>query len=65
MGYISAMPKELLDLMTDLELSLVSTVARVSEAEMRLLYVEVLDLEQRIDALHDALACVADSIAER
>jgi hypothetical protein len=59
------MPNELWDLMTDLEVSLVATVAQVDEAEMQLLYVGVLDLEQRIEALHDALACVADSIAER
>lgn len=59
------MADELQDLMTDLEVSLVETVARVDEAEMNLLYVNVLDLEQRIEALHDALACVADSIADR
>jgi hypothetical protein len=59
------MADELRDLMTDLELSLVATVARVDEAEMALLYVDVLDLEQRIEALHDALASVADSIALR
>ncbi|MDQ1502810.1 MAG: hypothetical protein QOD57_537 [Actinomycetota bacterium] len=51
--------------MTDLEVSLVATVARVEQAEMHLLFAGVLDLEQRIEALHDALACVADSIAER
>jgi hypothetical protein len=59
------MPNELQDLMTNLELSLVATVAQVEQAEMHLLYVSVLDLEQRIEALHDALACVADSIAHR
>jgi hypothetical protein len=59
------MPNELQDLMTDLEVSLVATVARVEQAEMHLLFAGVLDLEQRIEALHDALACVADSIAER
>jgi hypothetical protein len=51
--------------MTDLELSLVATVARLEQAELGLLYVGVLDLEQRIEALHDALACVADAIADR
>jgi hypothetical protein len=65
LGYIVCMADELRDLMTDLELSLVETVARVEAAEMNLLYVNVLDLEQRIEALHDALACVADSIAAR
>jgi hypothetical protein len=59
------MPGQLQDLMTDLELSLVSTVARLEKAELGLLYVGVLDLEQRIEALHDALACVADGIADR
>jgi CII-binding regulator of phage lambda lysogenization HflD len=65
LGYIACMPNELQDLMTDLEVSLVATVARVEQAEMHRLYIGVLDLEQRIEALHDALACVADSIAER
>jgi hypothetical protein len=59
------MPNDLQALMTDLEVSLVATVARVEQAEMHLLYVDVLDLEQRIETLHNALACVADSIAER
>jgi hypothetical protein len=59
------MSSELHDLMADLEVSLVETVARVEQTEMDLLYVEVLDLEQRIEALHDALACVADTIAQR
>ena len=38
-------------------------VDRLNQAEMDLLYVGVLDLEQRIDALHDAFALVAESIA--
>jgi hypothetical protein len=59
------MPSELQDLMTDLEVSLIETVARLEQAEMDLLYVSVLDLEQRIEALHDALACVADTLADR
>jgi hypothetical protein len=58
------MASELQDLMSDLEVSLVETVARLEQAEMDLLYVGVLDLEQRVEALHDALASVADSIAE-
>jgi hypothetical protein len=59
------MPHELLDLMHDLGISIVDTVNRLEQAEMDLLYVGVLDLEQRIEALHDALAYVADSIADR
>jgi hypothetical protein len=59
------MPSELQDLMTDLELSLVDTVARLEQAERGLLYVSVLDLEARIEALHDALACVADTVADQ
>lgn len=62
-GYISGMTNELRDVMADLELSLVDTVARLEKTEMDLLYVGVLDLEQRIAALHDALAFVADNIA--
>jgi hypothetical protein len=57
------MANELRDIMAQLELSLVETVARLDQAEMDLLYVGVLDLEQRIEALHDALAFAADSIA--
>ena len=58
------MASELQDLMGDLEVSLVETVARLEQTEMDLLYVDVLDLEQRIEALHDALASVADGIAD-
>lgn len=50
--------------MADLEVALVETVGRLEQAEMDLLYVAVLDLEQRIETLHDALAFIADSIAE-
>ena len=59
------MPSELQDLMDDLEVSIVDTINRLEQAEMDLLYVGVLDLEQRIEALHDALAFVADAIADR
>lgn len=59
------MTSELRDLMANLELSLVDTVGRVEQAELDLLYVGVLDLEQRIEALQDALAFVADGIAHR
>jgi len=63
-GYISGMTDQLRDLMAQLEVSLVDTVARLEQAEMELLYVGVLDLEERIEGLQDALALVADSIAE-
>ena len=59
------MANELQDLMADLELSLVETVGRLEQAEMHLLYVGVLDLEQRVAALHEALAFAADGIADR
>ena len=57
------MPTELQELIADLEISIVDTVERIDEAELNLLYVAVLDLEQRIATLHDALAMVADRIA--
>ena len=58
------MASELQDLMGELELSLVDTVARLEQTETDLLYTGVLDLERRIDALHNAMAAVADRIAE-
>ncbi|MGH9040998.1 MAG: hypothetical protein ACRDZ3_12280 [Acidimicrobiia bacterium] len=57
------MPTELQELINDLEVSIVDTVDRINDAELNLLYVAVLDLEQRIETLHDALAMVADRIA--
>jgi hypothetical protein len=57
------MPSELQELIADLECSIVDTVARIDDAELNLLYVAVLDLEQRVESLHDALAMVADRIA--
>ena len=57
------MSRDLQDLISDLETSIVDAVDRLNQAEMDLLYVGVLDLEQRIDALHDAFALVAESIA--
>src|SRR5207237_10538790 len=59
------MPSELQDLMSDLEMSLVETVARLEQVERDLLFVGVVEIEQRIEGLHDALASVADSIAQR
>ena len=57
------MSSDLQDLIADLEVSIVDAVDRLNQAEMGLLYVSVLDLEQRIDALHEAFALVADRIA--
>lgn len=59
------MPSDLRDLMTDLEVSLVGTVGRLERAETDFLFVGVLDLERRIEALHHALASVADTIADQ
>ena len=58
------MADQLRDVMAQLELSLIDTVARLERAEMELLYVGVLDLEQRLEALHDALTFVAENIAD-
>jgi hypothetical protein len=57
------MPDDLHDLIGELEISIVDTVDRLNDAELNLLYVEVLDVEQRLATLHDALALVADGIA--
>jgi hypothetical protein len=62
-GYTAGMPIELQELIAELEISIVDTVERIKDAELRLLYVGVLDLEKRVEALHDALAMVADRIA--
>jgi hypothetical protein len=57
------MPIELQELIAELEISIVDTVERINDAELRLLYVGVLDLEKRVEALHAALAMVAERIA--
>ena len=57
------MSTDLQDLIADLEVAIVEAVERLSQAEMGLVYVGVLDMEQRVHALHDALAFVAESIA--
>ena len=57
------MSGDLQDLIADLEVSITDAVDRLNQAERDLLYVDVLDLEQRINALHDAFALVAESIA--
>jgi len=56
-------PAELLDLISDIELLLVDTVAQLEQAETDRLFVAVLELEHRVGALHDALAFVAERIA--
>ena len=54
---------ELQELIGDIEVLLVDTVARLDQAETDRFLVGVLELEQRVDALHGALAFVADRIA--
>ena len=56
------MSRDLRDLIADVEVSIVDAVDRLNQAEMGLLYVGVLDMEQRIHALHDALVLVAENI---
>jgi hypothetical protein len=51
------------DLIAGLELQLVRTVALLYDAEMARRYVEVLELEERVDRLHAALALAADRLA--
>ena len=62
-GYSATMSTDLQDLIADVEVSIIDAVDRLSQAERGLLYVGVLDLEQQVHALHDALALVAESIA--
>ena len=57
------MSTELQDLIADVEVSIIDAVDRLSQAERGLLYVGVLEMEQRVRVLHDALALVAESIA--
>lgn len=59
------MRSKLGNLMAEVEVSLVETVARLEQAERALLYVGVLDLERRMQTLHDALALVAETCVER
>jgi hypothetical protein len=51
------------DLIAGLEIQLVQSVHRAGQAEKAGLYTEVLELEQRIDRLHTALAVIADRLA--
>lgn len=57
------MTSPLEDLIAGLEVQLVRTVAVLYDAEKARRYVEVLELEQRIDRLHAALAVAADRLA--
>jgi hypothetical protein len=57
------MASPLEDLIAGLEIQLVRTVERVRQAEVAGRYVEVLELEDRIDRLHTALALTADRLA--
>jgi primosomal protein N'' len=51
------------DMMAGLEIQLVQSVHRAEQAEKARLYTEVLELEQRIERLHTALAIIADRLA--
>ena len=57
------MTSPLEDLIAGLELQLVRTVAQLYDAECARRYVEVMELEQRVDRLHAALAVAADRLA--
>ena len=57
------MTSPLEDLIAGLEFQLVRTVARLYDAEMARRYVEVMELEERTDRLHSALALAADRLA--
>ena len=62
-GHRPDMTTDLSDLIADVEVSIVDTVDRLNDAELNLLYVDVLDVEQRLAVLYDALALVAEGIA--
>jgi hypothetical protein len=57
------MPTPMQDLIAEFEIRLVNTVERLNEAELKLYYTEVLELEESVERLHDTLAFVADRIA--
>jgi hypothetical protein len=64
-GYIASMSaEELEELIADVEVALVGTVDELEQAAQGRLYVAVLELEGRMHALHDALALVADHVAD-
>ncbi|MDQ3945613.1 MAG: hypothetical protein M3357_10770 [Actinomycetota bacterium] len=57
------MTSPLHDLIAGLELQLVRTVSLLYDAEMARRYVEVMELEERVDRLRAALALAADRLA--
>ncbi|MGH9038850.1 MAG: hypothetical protein ACRDZ3_01320 [Acidimicrobiia bacterium] len=57
------MTSPLEDLIAGLEIQLVRTVAQLYDAEKARRFVEVMELEQRIDRLHSALALASDRLA--
>jgi hypothetical protein len=56
---------DLSDLIAELEVSVVDTVDRLNDAELNLLYVEMLDVGQRVAALRDALGLVTRGLPSR
>ena len=60
-GYTRGMPTELLELIADLEDSIVDTLRRIDETELALLTVALLDLEQRVEAIGDVIDLVAEA----
>ncbi len=51
------------DMMAGLEIQLVQSVQRAGQAEKARRYTEVLEMEQRIERLHAALAILAERLA--
>ena len=49
------------DFIDEVEVSITDAVDSLDQPQTAQLYAEVLDLEQRLDALHDALAVLATS----
>jgi hypothetical protein len=62
-GYTPAMTLPMQDLIGDLETRINTMVERVRGAELDLYYAEVLDFEQAIDKLYDAIYFVGDQVA--
>lgn len=62
-GYLPGMTSPLQDLIAGLEVQLVRTVNRLREAELARRYVEVMELEERVERLHSALALAAERLA--
>lgn len=56
------MPSPLEDQMSQLGLELIDLLQRRQRADLERRYVEVLELEIAMDALHEALAAVADRL---